>query len=167
MSMKYPDRQRARFWDKTSLHPSGCLMWTAGTNAPGYGVTRNILSESPYLHLAHRQAYMLMRGEDIGDTRLKHTAPVAEGVNYKLCVNHEHWEPETGMEWEAEAGKTYQNHCARGHEFTPENTRSNGAGGRVCRQCNKIHQAAFREARGDSNPYRKKKAARAGDRLSN
>lgn len=40
-----------------------------------------------------------------------------------------------------------QTHCKRGHEFSPENTRIDRKGGRVCRACATIHWRAQEQKR--------------------
>lgn len=52
--------------------------------------------------------------------------------------------------WDVEAALTVPvlsqlTHCKRGHEFTPDNTRITGAGGRQCRACARVQRRAWAE----------------------
>jgi len=71
--------------------------------------------------------------------------PIPEGKQLdhlcrnRLCCNPTHLEPVTGSE-----NTTRQDHahrrkteCPKGHEYTPENTRTTPAGRRVCKQCDR------------------------------
>lgn len=40
-----------------------------------------------------------------------------------------------------------QNHCKRGHEFTPDNTYKNGPNGRGCKTCRQLRNRKYQEKR--------------------
>jgi hypothetical protein len=57
--------QEARFWANTKRDPAtGCLLWTAGCNSAGYGLTA--IGSYPKKRLAHRLAYALTKGDPTG-----------------------------------------------------------------------------------------------------
>lgn len=47
----------------------------------------------------------------------------------------------------AALGAIRPTHCKRGHEFTPENTRTDRRGHRVCRACMRMLQKRWRDSR--------------------
>jgi hypothetical protein len=107
-----------------------CLLWTGSKTRNGYGVFG-------YAHgkkaMAHRFAYERL------------IEPIPDGLQLdhlcrnRACVNPHHLEPVTqkvnllrGIGFAGvNARKT---HCPRGHEYTPENTKS-FSGWRQCRAC--------------------------------
>lgn len=108
-----------------------CWLWTAAINQYGYGT----LTYRGRQQLAHRVAYRLSTGQ-MPHLELDHLYRV------RNCVNPAHLEQVTSRQntlrgtspSAVNAGKT---HCQRGHEFTPENTRTY-RGHRYCRACNRI-----------------------------
>jgi hypothetical protein len=116
-----------------------CWLWTASQRGNGYGqFTVNGKGVS-----AHRFAYELMIG------------PIPEGLDLdhlcraRACVNPAHLEPVTNAENILRgtcppAINARKTHCPRGHEYTPENTYVNPAGGRECRACRCISTEAYR-----------------------
>lgn len=124
-----------RFWpriDKTST----CWLWTGAKQSAGYGH----LYVEGRTHLAHRLAYETLVGPVPDGLVLDHLCRVHH------CVNPAHLEPVTlaenfrrgvGLE-RAAAAKLAKTHCKHGHEYTPENTRLNWKGARVCRECARI-----------------------------
>ena len=138
-----------KFWTrvKKGPGPESCWLWTACTVA-GYGRIR-VNDAAVY---AHRFSWEI------------HNGPIPAGLwvchkcDVRSCVNPAHLflSTATGNAADRHAkgrdGKVNDTHCARGHEFTPENT-GRQPGGRYCRACAsaarsrlyKIHRAEGKE----------------------
>jgi hypothetical protein len=129
-----------RFWQRVDA-AGDCWIWTAYTDAAGYGVFR----EGTLRLRAHRVAYELLIG------------PIPEGLvidhlcRNTSCVNPSHLEPVTTRVNTLRgvgpaARQAQQTHCKRGHEFTPENTYLElGGRKRVCRTCKLASQRGWVE----------------------
>jgi hypothetical protein len=132
-----------RFWDNVLVIPNGCFLWTGYTNSLGYGRFRGLRGSKGKV-LAHRFSYELRHG------------PIPDGlVLDHLCrnpsrVRPDHLEPVTQRE-NAARGLPNQfvnrSTCQAGHEWTPENTRRDESGRRVCRACMRRWQIASRRRR--------------------
>jgi hypothetical protein len=131
-----------RFDAKYVRHPlTGCWLWTACTNAFGYGT----LWVNVRPMLAHRVAYELFVG------------PIPEGLNLdhlcrvRRCVNPAHLEPVTQREnvmrgISVTAKNAAVTHCHQGHPFDDANTYRNN-GKRQCRICQRRREKASRAKR--------------------
>lgn len=128
-----------RFWSKVDKRGADeCWPWT-GSTSRGYGrlTYRNerLLATRVSLELA---GHYLVSGLDI-DHLCRNPA----------CVNPAHLEQVTHREnvlrgalgTVSKARHAARTHCKYGHEFTPENTRLNKQGSRVCRACQRRWQA--------------------------
>ena len=118
-----------RFWAKVEWS-EGCWAWLGASSAGGYG--RFWTGER--FTAAHRYAYAIAVG------------PIGQGMHVDHlcrnpnCVNPAHLEEATPRLNQLRgfgkgADRASQTHCARGHEFTPENTRMTVRNQRVCRTC--------------------------------
>jgi hypothetical protein len=76
------DLAEQRFWSKvdTSTDPDGCWLWTASRSRGGYGQFRLGTRMPP----AHRVAYKLATGEQLGDRQAQETC------RNRACVNPDH-----------------------------------------------------------------------------
>lgn len=86
--------------------------------------------------LAHRVAYTLAVGSIPDGLEIDHLCFVP------ACVNPDHLEAVTGLENKRRAllhaTHPRSDHCGRGHEFSPDNTRLDPRGVRHCRQCDHL-----------------------------
>lgn len=113
-----------------------CLVWTGTIASNGYGV----VGIQGRQYKVHRLVYEAVNGpmprQDASGKRI-----VSDHLcRNRPCANPDHIEPVTdavnvmrGVSFApVNASKT---HCDSGHEFTPENTATNGRGQRACREC--------------------------------
>lgn len=160
--MEMPTEPR-KFWNRVVSH-GDCWEWTGSTNR-GYGVTSVVVDGRWRNRKAHRVAWQQLRGEIPEGLVLDHLC------RNTWCVNPDHLEPVTLVEnirrgigmGPRNAQKT---HCKKGHEFTPENTRSRGGRPewRLCRACAREESARYyaKKRRPDTRPYsRRASIARA------
>jgi hypothetical protein len=134
-----------RFWSKVGpgLGPVECWLWTAGTNAKGYG-TIGRGGAGGRAALAHRIAWELVRGPMPDGLELDHLCRV------RRCVNPAHLEAVTHAENVArgDAGQVQarKTHCPAGHPYGGGNLYVNPDGRRLCRACRYAQAAARRRA---------------------
>jgi hypothetical protein len=122
---------------------AGCWLWLGSTTHKGYGR----IHKKGRLITAHRAA-LIARG-----AVLKPGMMVCHKCDTPSCVNPDHLyigtlventrdRVERGRGWR----RSSQTHCKRGHEFTPENTRSylmsTGYVARYCRTCERARKAS-------------------------
>jgi hypothetical protein len=130
------ERER-RFWARVDKSGgNGCWLWTRGRTRPvgGYGVTDGFVFNGRRERLAHRVAWLLVRGRIEGGLELDHLC------RNRLCVNPDHIEPVTKRTNIVRGvGPTAVNatktHCNKGHPFDESNTEIQGSTGRLCRAC--------------------------------
>lgn len=137
-----------RFWSKVAKTDS-CWLWKAGVNK-GYGqFAFSIHKHVPWMRQAHRVAWELSNGSIPAGLSVLHRCDVP------LCVNPAHLFLGThtdNMRDMVAKGRGRFNsrscptHCLRGHERTPETTRTNRNGSRACRVCEVITRKARRLA---------------------
>lgn len=126
----FPQRFRA----KVRVEPSGCWVWTAGTN------TLNpypIYQLDGKRHYAHRLSWAWAN-----DCEIPEGFHVHHKCGQPRCVNPEHLDahsPEDHVEahggrWGGALINAAKTHCKYGHKFTDENTYVH-SGQRKCRRC--------------------------------
>jgi hypothetical protein len=117
----------ARFWAKVDTSGDGCWIWGGYIGPSGYG---RAYAGPSYYRAAHRMAYEFARG------------PIPEGLQIdhlcrnRACVKPDHLEAVTQTE-NVRRGLRGRllTVCAKGHDYTPENTYTSPAGNRACRKC--------------------------------
>jgi len=120
----------SRFWAKVDKS-GACWLWTAGKTAQGYGGFHPVKGQTV---LAHRYAYELLVGPIPTGRVIDHLCRRRE------CVKPTHLEAVTNLEnLRRGAGYALRNGlrtaCVNGHQYTPENTYQDPAGGVRCREC--------------------------------
>lgn len=135
------DRFRAKFTPEAE--PGGCWIWT-GAKIKGYGV---MWAGARFRAVrAVRLAFEVYRGPIPRGLTLDHVK-----CDRPDCVNPWHVEPATFADnamrspraiYKVKAAWT---HCAKGHEFTPENTKRHH-GRRRCARCQREYARQWRAA---------------------
>lgn len=128
-----------RFWSHV-IQRDECWIWTAYTDALGYGRCSRGYGRS---RLPHRVAYEALVGHIPDGLVIDHLCRVPS------CVNPAHLEPvpqranvQRGQASETQTARhAARTHCKRGHEFTPANTIQK-ANGRACRTCTRANDLA-------------------------
>lgn len=148
----------ARFWASADVGSDDeCWEWQRGRGSHGYGAFyAPVASGRARPITAHRFAATISHGAPLPGQHALHSC------DNKGCVNPAHLRWGThrdNMTDAAERGRmrapnAARTHCARGHEYTPDNTmwKSRHEGGatyrvRGCRECNRQYLAARRERR--------------------
>lgn len=131
------ERHRACFWSKVTI-PSmaGCWEWRGSKNNDQYGIFGIWIGSKQKTCLAHRVSYELLSGSISEGLTIDHLC------RNRGCCNPTHLEP-VSIAINILRGEGYaarnarKTHCARGHEFSPNNTLYNKKGHRTCRACNR------------------------------
>lgn len=121
---------KSHFKSFIKLAKSGCWEWQGGNNGR-YG----LFSYGGRQTYAHRASYLLFTGRLDSALEIDHTC------NNPICVNPAHLEQVSRSENEIRKHLRNRggNFCARGHEFTAENTYLYpGGAGRRCHECRRI-----------------------------
>lgn len=148
-----------RFWSyvETSSDPDACWPWRGLLDGMGYAT----FSDGGQNAAAHRVAFELAYGEDLGELTIDHlchtlsdTCAGGAGCLHRRCVRPSHLElVERGENTRRairqiteaarqRAGK--RTHCRNGHELTDENRMVGKDGRRRCRTC---HREQVKRAR--------------------
>jgi hypothetical protein len=132
---------------------SGCWLWTAklrnsGSRPYGYIMDGSRLPNGkPRMELSHRYSYSVFNGTIANGNHIHHKC------ENTICVNPHHLESVTPMEHVHKtpgcAGymAALATHCAKGHEFTSDNTGVTSKGGRKCIQCARNASKSYKNNR--------------------
>lgn len=121
----------ARFWSYIEKDPvTGCWVWTGHTSEHGYGVI-TVSRKQRYVHTWYYETHIGAIPEGLEPDHL---------CRNRLCANPDHLEVVTHREnilrgESPQAINARKTHCPQGHEYTPENTKIQTRGGRLCREC--------------------------------
>lgn len=139
--MEVSEPLRSLFWGRIGSMED-CWVWIGYKVNSGYGYFKHKGTMYP----AHRVSYWIHKGKVPEGLCLDHLC------RNKGCVNPEHLEAVTNKENVLRGvGISAQNarktHCARGHEFTPENTYNykGNRSYRCCRKCNVIRNSTTKK----------------------
>lgn len=117
-----------------SVQQGDCWVWT-GAKTDGYGV----IWVGDRKQLAHRLAYQEFVGEVPNSLVLDHLCRT------RACWNPWHLDPVPNrvniLRGDRKSGIT---HCPAGHLYDEANTYLNRAGSRVCRECGRFRNRAYR-----------------------
>lgn len=136
------------FWAKVdrSGGPDSCWPWTGAANkVTGYGVFHpSRTSGYPRTVTAHRFAASLAGVVNLGDPseHVDHACHNGAGCPpgpcpHRLCCNPRHHRP-TGLSENvnnSHNANKWKTHCPKGHEYTPENTRTQAKQNTISRKC--------------------------------
>jgi hypothetical protein len=137
-----PDAEK-RFWSKVDIRGADeCWPWQKGLYPAGYGMFRTAEGQ---VTVAHRVAYTDAVGPIPPGLFLDHmchdpSCTLGDLCPHRRCCNPAHLRPSTPAE-NSDPSRAVRDrglratHCPRGHEYTPENTRTDKRGGRHCREC--------------------------------
>lgn len=155
------DQQRARFWASAQVGtPTECWPWLRCTKPRGYGVFNvYVPNRGRTYFLPHRVAWELTHGAIPAGLQIDHLC------RQRSCVNPAHLDLVTskentlrGVGITAQAAR--RKHCKRGHAWTPENTRHDGAG-RRCLTCRMEYERQTAERKRERRRARADAAPRA------
>lgn len=137
----YPERVLRRVWKYVHRgHPSACWLWRASPGSHGYGQVGWVEAGRRLGTTAHRVVWSAVNGP----------IPTAMTVDHECrvpaCCNPGHLRLLTNIDNATDNGQGRKTHCPRGHEYTPENTRTNDAGHRWCIACQVLSNAARKVA---------------------
>lgn len=138
-----------RFWAKVAIDDTGCWLWT-GSLYRGYGSVK-LPGLSSWAHRSIYQALVGPLAPSVTLDHLCHTADescvAADMCRHRACCLPAHLEPVSLADNIARGrGNGSKTHCPQDHEYTADNIIWGSTGGRHCRKCVYIRNAA-RKAR--------------------
>lgn len=132
-----------KFWSHVERgDPDCCWQWKGTIRSNGYGAFHSNGRQHP----AHRIAWELANNRT-----MEAGLDACHACDNRSCVNPNHIWPGTrsdNMKDAVEKGRHFwasRTHCANGHEYTPENTRTRKTGDRACLACHTEKTRAKRQ----------------------
>ena len=126
-----------KLYSRLVIADGGCLEYIGHLSHDGYGKFCFYIGGKPTTKRVHRVMFEYYVG------------PIASGLSLdhlcrnKRCANPNHLDPVTNLENRRRRNQLVTQ-CKYGHEFSPENTRLEANGDRVCRACvSRYSQAAY------------------------
>jgi hypothetical protein len=135
-----------RFFEKVDKTET-CWNWTGSKNRSGYGYLHFVDGYVRKPYRAHRLSWELHFGEIPEGVLVLHKCDNRACVNpmHLFLGNHKDNMQDCAAKGRVKTvGQSRKTHCINGHEFSPENTRINKFGHRVCLACQKAAGLARR-----------------------
>lgn len=124
------------WWANVDASGEGCWPWMKSVASHGYGQTWDGVT----VRLAHRVAWALHHNQQIPEgMTIDHDRTICGG---KRCCKPDHLRLLPNVDNATDNGHKDKTHCPKGHEYTPENTRTNAKGHRWCRTCQAEYNAS-------------------------
>lgn len=139
---------------------AGCWLWLGSPNGTGYG--RIYIHGKPVM--AHRLSYQIKHGSIPAGKIVCHKCDTPSCINPDHLFMGTHKDNSRDMVAKKRHAEQQKTHCPKGHEYTPENTKTSG-GDRKCRICCSEYYRNYQATRGEYRNllqrrlYAKKKAA--------
>lgn len=119
-------------------------MWTGVRNAKGYGsISRGRRDDGRIL--AHVASWELHNGPVPNGLFVLHKCDIPACVRPSCLFLGTKADNNLDMRNKGRHWQSKKTHCPQGHEYTPENTKIQTKGGRVCRTCQRVYNAARRK----------------------
>lgn len=134
-----PDAVLMRVLANVTVREDGCVISNYSVGSHGYAQlgwwkTGRVCC----MILAHRAAWLALRGPIPDDMTIDHICRV------RKCVNVAHLRLLTNVENARSNGNAIKTHCPRDHPYDAENTRRDSRGFRYCKQCARDRRKARR-----------------------
>lgn len=145
------------FWSKVEKIQGGCWLWTGMKDDQGYGKFGDARSEYHNTRLAHRIAYIEVRGPFDPELTLDHlchthdtTCSGGRTCPHRGCVNPDHLEPVTNAE-----------NCMRGLSQPAQNARQS-----ACSKCGQPFDVTLKNGWRMCSPCQKARMVKANRRVA-
>lgn len=138
------EEETKRFWLKTRWNPwNGCLEWTAGKYATGYGKfhVKRVATG------AHRVAWTLANGQIPDGLLVCHRCDNPPCLNVDHLFLGTHADNHADMEAKGRGQWQGRTHCPNGHPFAPDNLLAAKRNRKLCKVCWGGYYAKYRGAR--------------------